>query len=112
MRQYNHHFHQASNHHFHQASNFRADQNNNPQKKPVTDVNSATVDISSSIESIALSELFDNADTSPHDNSRKVNVYSNNQVIVKDEDVERTGRNYLKHFYEKNEHLSDVDELV
>lgn len=94
------------------GNNQEYNQNNNPQKKPVTDVNSATVDISSSIESIALSELFDNADTSPHDNSRKVNVYSNNQVIVKDEDVERTGRNYLKHFYEKNEHLSDVDELV
>ena len=42
----------------------------------------------------------------------KVNVYTNNQSIIRDEEVERTGRNYLKHFYEKNEHISDVDKLV
>ena len=87
-------------------------QRNNHPQQPVTDVTSATADISTSIESIALSGLFDNSDPLPHDNSRKVNVYSNNQVIIKDEEVERTGRNYLKHFYEKNEHLADVDELV
>ena len=94
------------------GNNQESHQNNNKSHSPVTDVTSATADISTSIESIALSELFDNNDHQPHDNSRKVNVYSNNQVIIKDEEVERIGRNYLKHFYEKNEHISDIDELV
>ena len=44
--------------------------------------------------------------------NNKVNVYSSNQSIIKDEEIERTGRNYLKHFYEKNEHIVDVDEFV
>mgnify|MGYP004636759347 CR=1 FL=1 len=75
------------------------------------DFTSATPDISTSIEALALSGVFDES-SPPIENNNKVNVYSSNQSIIKDEEIERTGRNYLKHFYEKNEHIIDVDELV
>lgn len=75
------------------------------------DFTSATPDISTSIEALALSGVFDES-APPVENNNKVNVYSSNQSIIKDEEIERTGRNYLKHFYEKNEHIVDVDEFV
>ena len=80
-------------------------------KTPSTDFNSATPDISTSIEALALSGIFEE-EAKPTPNTHKVGVYNNNQTIIKDEEVERTGRNYLKHFYEKNEHFIDVDEFV
>ena len=83
-----------------------------PKKTPVTDYTSATPDISTSIEALALSGIFEEAKSSPPVNNQKVDIYSNNQTIIKDEEVERTGRNYLKHFYEKNEHFVDIDEFV
>lgn len=85
----------------------------NPSKKmPPTDFNSASPDISTSIKALTMSGLFELDDEQPSEDTKKINVYNNNQTIIKDEEVERTGRNYLKHFYEKNEHLIDVDELV
>lgn len=81
-------------------------------KTPPTDFNSATPDISTSIEALALSGIFEDEEKPPSANNHKVGVYNNNQSIIKDEEVERTGRNYLKHFYEKNEHFIDVDEFV
>jgi hypothetical protein len=72
--------------------------------------NDDTPDLASSLETLALSGVFE--DTPQPSTSQKVNVYNNNQAIVKDEEIERTGRSYLKHFYEKNEPLIDVDELV
>ncbi len=67
--------------------------------------------VKNSIEALAVSGVFDNTDT-PKENGQKISVYDNNQSIIRDEEAERTGRNYLKHFYEKNEHLIDVDELI
>lgn len=81
-------------------------------KTPPTDFNSATPDISTSIEALALSGIFEDEENTSSANNHKVGVYNNNQSIIKDEEVERTGRNYLKHFYEKNEHFIDVDEFV
>lgn len=56
--------------------------------------------------------IIDESDESPQNRNLKVDVYTNNQAIIKDEEVERTGRSYLKHFYEKNEVPADVDELI
>lgn len=81
-------------------------------KTPPTDFNSATPDISTSIEALALSGIFEAENDISPNNNHKVDVYNNNQSIIKDEEIERTGRSYLKHFYEKNEHLMDVDEFV
>lgn len=78
---------------------------------PVTDFNSASPDISTSIEALALSGVFEESNEFPPNNN-KVGVYTTNQSIIKDEEIERTGRSYLKHFYEKNEHPIDVDEFV
>lgn len=66
--------------------------------------------IPSAIEALSASGVYDEA---PEDkqNSR-VNVYGNNQSIIRDEEVERTGHTYLKHFYETNQILEEVDELV
>lgn len=69
--------------------------------------------VSTSVEALTLSGVLeeDSADNSSL-NNKKVNVYSSNQSIVKDEDVERIGRSYLKKFYEENEPITDVNELV
>ena len=87
--------------------NFSKDQDNNQNKKDITP---STAYVNNSIEALAVSGVFDNEDTTPA--NKNVNVYNNNQSIIRDEELERTGRNYLKHFYEKNEHLIDVDELI
>lgn len=85
---------------------------NSSKKMPSTDFSSATPDISTSIKALAMSGIFENEEEPAPEDTRKIGVYNNNQTIIKDEEVERTGRNYLKHFYEKNEHFIDVDELV
>ena len=81
-------------------------------EQPPTDFKSATPDISTSIEALALSGMLEEDNTVKNSVNNKIGVYNNNQSIVKDEEIERTGRNYLKHFYEKNEHLTDLDEFV
>lgn len=80
-----------------------------PQKQFSAD----TPYVASSIEALAVSGVFDE-ETPESDNAsnHKVGVYDNNQSIIRDEELERTGRSYLKHFYEKNEHIADVDEFV
>ena len=75
---------------------------------------SAEADISTSIEALALTGALEN-DTEKNNNDvthRKVNIYNSNQSMIKDEEVERTGRNYLKRFYEENKPIIDIDELV
>lgn len=69
--------------------------------------------VSTSIEALTLSGILEDSDNEKSSsNNRNVSVYSNNQSIVKDEDVERIGRSYLKRFYEENEPITDVNELV
>lgn len=82
------------------------------RQTPQPNFNSASPNISTSIEALALSGVFDETASAESPAPDRVSVYSNNQTIIKDEDVERTGRHYLKHFYEKNEHLEDIDELI
>ena len=81
-----------------------------PQKdEHPTNYNSSNPNIINGIEAIASSI---SPDDQGYNQFHKIDVYSNNQSIVRDEEVEHTGRNYLKHFYEKNEHMVDIDELV
>ena len=40
------------------------------------------------------------------------NVYDNNQAIVEDENDNAADNPYLKHLYEKNKILEEVDEFV
>ena len=78
-------------------------------KENTTNYNSSSPNIINGIEAVASSIT---PDDQGQQQFNKINIYSNNQSIVYDEEVEHTGRNYLKHFYEKNEHMIDVDELV
>ena len=66
--------------------------------------------IPSAIEALSASGVYDEVLDNKH--KRRVNVYGNNQSIIQDEEVERTGHTYLKHFYETNQILEEVDELV
>ncbi len=69
--------------------------------------------IATSLDALAMSGIIEeNSNEVSSGNSRNINVYSSNQSIVRDEDVERIGRSYLKRFYEKNEPIEDVNELV
>ena len=87
------------------------------QEKPetseeqTTNYKSYNPDVGNSIETIAAMMSSDDQDFTPQQTS-KVSVYTNNQSIVHDKDIEHTGRSYLKHFYEKNEHITDIDELA
>ena len=80
-----------------------------PNSEDSTNYKSSNPNIINGIEAIASSIT---PDEQGYNQFHKIDVYSNNQSIVYDEEVEHTGRNYLKHFYEKNEHMIDVDELV
>ena len=69
--------------------------------------------VASAIEALAASGVFEDAETDDNsDHFQKIGVYGNNQSIVRDEEAEKIGHQYLKHFYEKNEVLEEVDELV
>lgn len=85
-------------------------QKENTDKERQKDITPSTAYVSNSLEALAVSGVFDNEETVPA--NKNVSVYDNNQSIIRDEELERTGRNYLKHFYEKNEHLIDIDELI
>jgi len=65
------------------------------------------------LEALTLSGIMESEeDEKKPSDSKKINVYSNNQSIVKDDDVERIGRSYLKKFYEDNQPITDVNKLV
>ena len=59
-----------------------------------------------------LGPLLDNDEDMEQPSSQKsANIYGNNQVISHPED-EKVDNPYLKHLYEKNEIIEDVDEFV
>lgn len=82
------------------------------KKDENTDISPSVAYVKNSIEALAVSGVFNDSENEQAATGHKVSVYDNNQSIIRDEEAERTGRNYLKHFYEKNEHLIDVDELI
>lgn len=69
--------------------------------------------IPNAIEALTASGVYDENQT-PQKNSsnHKIGVYDNNQSIIKDEKNEQYSHHYLKHFYERNEIIEEVDELV
>lgn len=66
----------------------------------------------SAIEALSASGVYDDIDTSPNSRNRQVNVYDNNQSMMKDERDYSADNPYLKHLYEKNKILEDIDELI
>lgn len=85
----------------------KSDSNDDQQ----TNYKSSNPNILNGVEAIAATISPDEQPTTQQQ-INKVSVYTNNQSIIHDKDVERTGHSYLKHFYEKNEHIIDVDELA
>ncbi len=81
----------------------------NPDIK--NDVSSNSNYIPSAIEALAASGVYENNNAATQ-NSGKIGVYDNNQSIIKEDKKEREGHSYLKHFYEKNELVEEVDEFV
>lgn len=67
--------------------------------------------VNNTLDALMSSGIFEDSDALPP-SSRKVNVYDNNQSIIKEEERERTGHSYLKHFYENNRPFEEVDEFV
>lgn len=84
-----------------------------PEEKEGQNVSTKPTYVSSALEALAASGVYDdNEEKATPNSSRNVGVYDNNQSIIKDEELDRTGKNYLKHFYEKNELLSEVNKLI
>ena len=61
---------------------------------------------------IEASGVYETEEPSPNYQNRQVNVYDNNQAIVEDENDNAADNPYLKHLYEKNKILEEVDEFV
>ncbi len=70
------------------------------------------LDDSTGLETLNFIGIEDNTENKISPDHDKISIYSNNQSIIKDTEIESIGRNYLKHFYEKNEPITDIDELV
>ncbi len=83
-------------------------------EKRETKISPSSAYVASAIEALAASGVFEDDETDDKFNNHvhKIGVYGNNQSIVRDEDADRIGHQYLKHFYEKNEVLEEVDELI
>ncbi len=67
--------------------------------------------LNNTLDAMLSSGIFEDSDALPP-SSKKVNVYDNNQTIIKKEERERNSHPYLKHFYEHNRPLEEVDEFV
>lgn len=76
------------------------------------DVSSNSNYIPSAIEALSASGVYENEESAQAQNSGKIGVYGNNQSIIKEDKKEREGHSYLKHFYEKNVLVEEVDEFV
>ena len=84
------------------------------KEKEKKNISSSSAYVASAIEALAASGVYESMTStlSSHSALHKVGVYDNNQSIFKNEHEERNGHPYLKHFYEKNEVVEEVDEFV
>lgn len=87
--------------------------NNKEKNEERNDVSSSPTYVASAIEALAASGVYEEVpDSFQSGASKKIGVYDSNQSIIKEERDEKNGHPYLKHFYEKNEFVEEVDELV
>lgn len=85
------------------------------QEKKQQGLTSGSPSVSSVIEALAMSGIYDvqqNEEADIKESSHKIGVYDNNQSIIQEEEDGRNGKSYLKHFYEKNEIIEEVDEFI
>lgn len=81
-----------------------------PQNKQ--ELTASTTYIPSAIEALTASGVYEDTSHLASNRPSKVGVYDNNQSIIKEDKAERHGHNYLKHFYEKNTPIEEVDEFA
>lgn len=88
-----------------------------PFKKPEEknkrpEISSSQTYIPNAIEALTASGVYDDVPLSDKNaGHHNIGVYDNNQSMVRD-NQEQFSHNYLKHFYERNEIIEEVDELV
>ncbi len=68
--------------------------------------------VPNAIEALEASGIYEQEDLPPTNNVNKIGIYGNNQSMISKETKERKEQSYLKHFYEKNELIEEVDKLV
>lgn len=97
------------------SDNDQKQQQNNPQRqdeeKSQKDLAAASNYIPNALEALAASGVYDDAENNVS-SGRKIGVYDNNQSIIHGDQQEKISHSYLKHFYERNEIIEEVDELV
>ncbi len=67
---------------------------------------------SAAIEALSASGVYEISDEAVDSAHHKVNVYDNNKAIIGDDNDNAADNPYLKHLYEKNKILEEVDEFV
>lgn len=92
-----------------QDSHFKKPEEKN--KRP--EISSSQTYIPNAIEALTASGVYDDTPLSAvNQGHQKIGVYDNNQSMVRDIGQEQFSHSYLKHFYERNEIIEEVDELV
>ena len=97
-------------HHNQQETTFKQKKENKSQKNISS---TGRTYIPNAIEALTASGVYDDehAEKRPNGNN-KIGIYDNNQSIITEEKNEQYAHRYLKHFYERNEIIQEVDELV
>ncbi len=81
-----------------------------PKKEQQPPVKADTPVVSNTIAALAASGILDEENTPQ--SSSNVNVYNRNQSTIKNEERNRNGHRYLKHFYEKNQPVEEVNKFI
>lgn len=69
--------------------------------------------VANAIEALEASGAYEATEEDSHArNANNIGIYGNNQSMISKEQKERKSQSYLKHFYEKNELIEEVDRLV
>lgn len=83
-----------------------------PQEARRQAIGGTSTFIPSAIEALTASGVYEQPAENETAKNRKVNVYDNNQSMVKEDEDNSYDNPYLKHLYEKNEIIEEVDEFV
>ena len=84
---------------------------NNAEKTEVSG-NQPQTYVASALEALEASGAYESEEDSHARNANNIGIYGNNQSMITHEQKERKSTSYLKHFYEKNEPLEEVDQFV
>ncbi len=83
-----------------------------PADEPELSGNQSQTYVPSALEALAASGVYETSENTLPNNISKIGIYGNNQSMISQEEKERKSQSYLKHFYEKNEPIEEVDKLV